>query len=76
MNVTTAYSSATAYCVQVTNEIISTTLTAVANVMTPYMRFGGMSAAGTFQVNTCDHTATTQVIRDPISWHVTSWGDQ
>ena len=74
VNVTSAFTSATAYCALVNVEIISTTLTAAANVMNGYMRFGGQSAAGTFQLNCCDRTATTNVIRDPISWHVAAFG--
>jgi hypothetical protein len=76
VNFTVAFSSATAYCVVVNVEPISTTLTAIANVMRGYMRFGGMSGAGTCQVNCADWSATTNVIRDPISWHVVAYGDQ
>lgn len=73
---TTAFSGTTAYCVQVNVEIISTTLTAAANVMQGYMRFGGQASGSSCQVNCCDRTATTNVIRDPISWHVVAFGDQ
>jgi len=76
VNFTTAFSATTAYCVVAMVEIISTTLTAAANVMQAYMRFGGQSAAGTCEVNCCDRTATTNVIRDPISWHIVAFGDQ
>lgn len=76
VNFTVAFASATAYTVQVNVEIISTTLTAAANVMQGYMRFGGQAAAGSCEVNCCDRTATTNVIRDPISWHIVAYGDQ
>ena len=76
VNFSTAFSAAGAYCVQVNVEVISTTLTAAANVMQGYMRFGGQAAAGSCEVNCCDRTATTNVIRDPISWHVVAFGDQ
>lgn len=76
LNFTTAFSGAGAYCVQVNVEIISTTLTQAANVMGGYMRFGGQASASTCQVNCADGTATTAVIRDPISWHIACFGDQ
>lgn len=76
VNFTTAFSGAQAYCVQVNVEIISTTLTQAANVMGGYMRFGGQAAGSSCQVNCCDGTATTAVIRDPIAWHVVCFGDQ
>ena len=76
VNFTTAFSAAAAYCVQVNVEVISTTLTAAANVMQGYMRFGGQASASSCQVNCCDRTATTNVIRDPISWHIVAHGDQ
>lgn len=76
VNFTTAFSATTAYTVQTNCEVISTTLTAAANVMQTYMRFGGQAAAGSCEVNCCDRTATTNVIRDPISWHVVAYGDQ
>jgi hypothetical protein len=75
VNFTVAFSATTAYTVQVNIEVISTTLTAAANVMQGYMRFGGQAAAGSCQVNCCDRTATTNVIRDPISWHIAAYGD-
>jgi len=76
VNFSTAFSAAGSYCVQVNVEVISTTLTAAANVMQGYMRFGGQASASSCEVNCCDRTVTTNVIRDPISWHVCSWGDQ
>jgi hypothetical protein len=76
VNFTVAFSATTAYTVQVNVEIISTTLTAAGNCLQGYMRFGGQGAAGSCQVNCCDRTATTNVIRDPISWHVAAYGDQ
>jgi len=76
VNFSTAFSSAAGYCVQVTVEIISTTLTAAANVMQGYMRFGGQAGASSCEVNCSDLTATTNVIRDPISWAVVTYGDQ
>jgi hypothetical protein len=76
VNFTVPFSDAGSYAVQVSVEIISVTLTAIANVMTGYMRFGGQASAASCQVNCCDHSATTQVIRDPISWHVVTFGDQ
>jgi hypothetical protein len=75
INFSTAFSAAGSYCVQVCTEVISVTLTAAANVMQGYMRFGGQASASSCQVNNCDRTATTNVIRDPISWHVCGWGD-
>lgn len=75
VNFTTAFSAAGSYQVQVNVEVISTTLTAAANVMQGYMRFGGQASASSCQVNCCDRTATTNVIRDPISWHVAVFGD-
>jgi len=76
VNFTVAFSAAGSYAVLVTVEIISTTLTAIANVMTGYMRSGGQASASSCQVNACDHSATTQVIRDPTSWAVVTFGDQ
>lgn len=73
---TVAFSATTAYSVQVNVEIISVTLTAAANVMRGYMRFGGQTSASSCQVNCADWSATTNVIRDPISWHVVAFGDQ
>lgn len=75
VNFSTSFSAAGAYLVQVTVEIISTTLTQAANVMQGYMRFGGQASAASCQVNCCDGTATTAVIRDPISWHICAFGD-
>lgn len=76
VNFSTAYSAAGSYCVQVNVEVISVTLTAAANMMQGFMRFGGQASASSCEVNNCDRTATTNVIRDPISWHVCTWGDQ
>lgn len=76
VNFNTAFSAAGAYEVQVNVEIISTTLTAIANVMRGYMRSGGQASASSCQVNCADFSATTNVIRDPTSWHVCVHGDQ
>ena len=76
VNFTIAFSAITAYTVQTSCEVISTTLTAAANMMQTYMRFGGQASAGACEVNCCDRTATTNVIRDPISWHIAAFGDQ
>ena len=75
VNFSTSFSAAGAYEVQSNVEIISTTLTAAANVMQSYVRFGGQAGASSVEVNCCDRTATTNVIRDPISWHICVNGD-
>jgi len=75
VNFSTSFSAITAYCIQVQVEIISTTLTAIANTLRGYVRFGGQAATSSCEVNCCDLSVTTNVIRDPISWHVVIFGD-
>lgn len=71
----TAFSTAN-YCVQAQCEMVSTTLTeAGGNVMRAFLRQGTI-ATGSVRVNFSDFTATTHVLRDPISCHITCWGDQ
>ena len=76
VNFSTAFSAVDAYEVQSNVEVISTTLTAAANVMQAYTRFGGQASASACEQNCCDRTATTNVIRDPIAWHICAHGDQ
>jgi hypothetical protein len=66
--------SSSSWCCHVDVEPISTTFTAIANVMRGNIRFGGQ-AAGTIRCTSLDWSATTNVIRDPISWHVVGFGD-
>lgn len=72
VNVTTDFSSAN-WCGMVTVEMTATTY-AVANTREAHIRFGGQ-AAGTLRCDCIDNTATTNLIKDPTAWHVSSLGD-
>ena len=74
VTIATDFSSAS-WCCLAMCEPISVTFTAIANVMRAAIRFGGI-AAGTIRLTSLDWSATTNVIRDPITWHVVGWGDQ
>lgn len=76
INFTKSFSSSTAYAVLSQVEIISTTLTASTNCMQSFCRFGAQTSAASIQINCCDRAATTNIIRDPISWHFAVFGDQ
>jgi len=73
VNFTTDFSAANAYAVIVQVEMTATTY-AVANARTPHIRSGGL-AAGTCRCDCIDGTATTQLVKDPTSWHVHAAGD-
>jgi hypothetical protein len=73
-NYTTDFSASNAYEVQVTVEMTATTY-AVANARTAHIRNGGL-AAGSTRFDCIDGTATTQLVKDPSSWHVSAMGDQ
>lgn len=73
VTLTTAFSSVN-WCCLSDCEPISVTFTAIANVMRSNIRFGGI-AAGSIRLTSLDWSATTNVIRDPITWHVAGFGD-
>ncbi len=73
VNITTDFSSAS-YCAGVTVEMTATTY-GVANARTAHVRFGGQ-AAGTLRCDCIDGTATTQLVKDPTTWHILGFGDQ
>ena len=62
------------WCCQCSGMGISTTLTAVANVQTFYVRTSTL-AAGTVEINARDATATTNALADPAGYFVCGWGD-
>lgn len=71
----TAFSTAN-YCCQAQCEVTSNTLTeAGASVMRAFIKLAGL-ATGSVRVNFSDFTTTTHVLRDPVSCHVTCYGDQ
>jgi len=62
------------YCVNVSVEATATTW-AVANCRECHIRSATL-AAGTLSVDCVDNTATTSLVKDPTSWHVSGYGDQ
>lgn len=69
---TTAFAAAT-YAALVTVEMTATTY-AVANARSPHIRFGGR-ATGSCRFDCIDGAVTTQVIKDPTTWHIVFFGD-
>ena len=73
VTLTTSFSSANWACV--CNGVgISTTLTAIANVQTFYIRTATM-AAGSVEIDARDATATTNALADPSGYAVSGFGD-
>lgn len=66
--------SSTDYCVQVSVEATATTW-GVANTREPHIRNATL-AAGSLSVDCVDNTATTSLVKDPQTWHVSMFGDQ
>lgn len=64
----------TDYCALVATENINTTL-AMADARQGNIRFN-TRAAGSVGFNCRDDTTTTNVIKDPNSWHIAMFGDQ
>jgi hypothetical protein len=62
------------YCVNVSVEATATTW-AVANTRECHIRNATL-AVGTVSVDCVDNTATTSLVKDPTTWHVTMYGDQ
>ncbi len=62
------------YCVNVSVEATATTW-AVANTRECHIRSATM-AVGSVAVDCIDNTATTSLVKDPTSWHVSMLGDQ
>lgn len=62
------------YCVNVSVEATATTW-AVANTRECHIRSATM-AVGSVAVDCVDNTATTSLVKDPTSWHVSMLGDQ
>lgn len=62
------------YCVNVSVEATGTTW-AVANTRECHIRSATM-AIGSVAVDCIDNTATTSLVKDPTSWHVSMLGDQ
>lgn len=62
------------YCVNVSIEATATTW-AVANTRECHIRSATM-ALGSVSVDCVDNTATTSLVKDPTSWHVSMYGDQ
>ena len=62
------------YCVSVSIEATATTW-AVANARECHLRSATL-AVGTLSVDCIDNTATTCLVKDPTSWHVSAFGDQ
>lgn len=73
VNFTTDFSASTAYEIQVSVEMTSTTYT-VANARTPHIRSAGL-AVGTVRCDCIDATVITQLVKDPSSWHMVAHGD-
>jgi hypothetical protein len=69
---TTAFSTAN-YCTQATCENIGTTY-AVANTRRVQIR-NATGLVGSVILDCLDGTATTNLLADPASWHMTSFGD-
>lgn len=65
--------AAATYMTQVTVEKTLTTLNAV-DARTPNLR-NASRAAGSVAFDCKDDTATTNVIKDPLTWHVAMFGD-
>lgn len=66
--------SSTNYCCQVSVEATATTW-AVANARECHIR-SATPAVGSIAVDCIDNTATTNLVKDPTSWHVSALGDQ
>jgi hypothetical protein len=62
------------WCCQHSVEIITGAF-AVATVRDSHVKFGTL-AAGTVSLQCIDKTATTNLLKDPQSWHMTGYGDQ
>src|SRR3990167_139777 len=62
------------YCANVSVEATATTWT-VANARECHLRSATL-AVGTLSVDCIDNTATTNLVKDPTSWHVSAFGDQ
>lgn len=73
VTIATDFSSAN-YAACVTVEATGTTW-AVANAREPHLRSATL-AAGTLVVDCIDNTATTNLEKDPSTWHVIAFGDQ
>lgn len=65
--------SGASYCVNVSVEATGTTW-AVANSRECHIRNATL-AAGTLSVDCIDNTSTTNLVKDPSSWHVSGYGD-
>lgn len=65
--------SSTNYCINVSVEATATTW-AVANTRECHIRYSTI-ATGSCSVDCVDNTATTSLVKDPTSWHVTGYGD-
>lgn len=70
----TDFSSSTAYWALVSVEMTATTF-AVANDRKAKIKNATL-AAGTVSLQCIDSTATTNLIKDPASWHFAAFGDQ
>jgi len=68
---TTAFAAAT-YSAQVTVEMTASTY-AVANARTAAIYTSGR-ATGTVHLLCIDHTATTHLVKDPLTWHAVAYG--
>lgn len=62
------------YCISVSVEATATTW-AVANCRECHIR-SATRAVGTVSVDCVDNTATTSLVKDPTTWHVSGHGDQ
>lgn len=69
----TDFSGAGVYAAQVSIEATATTW-AVANAREAHLRSATL-AAGTVSLDCIDKTATTNLVKDPSSWHFSAYGD-
>ena len=74
VTIATDFSGADAYCASMSVQRINST-GAVANLRVGTIKTASM-AAGSVSMDCWDGTATTSVIKDPTSWHLTMFGDQ
>lgn len=74
ITIATDFSGAAVYSVQASVEATATTW-AVANTREVHIRNATL-AAGTVSLDCIDNTATTSLVKDPSSWHVSMFGDQ
>lgn len=70
---TTAFSSATGYACQVQVEMTTTTFAVAADRKAKIK--SATLAAASVSIQCIDSTATTNLIKDPSSWHFAAWGD-